>query len=151
MESQRFARIRQVSKGFHISQGSPAILGIPQDSLENTENRSLDDPIVCIFVSSWETNVKNEGQGMPNRCQSATKGRQNACVSRAPFGEPKGSEIRQNASPKAFFPYLFAPFFHVPFCIHFWSNKLCNDWYQSLKYKRFASTGARFSQTRFFH
>ena len=56
---------------------------------------------------------------------------------RAP-GRLKRSQEHQISSPKLFFAHFFASFFHVAFGIHFWSPKLCNDWYRNLKNKRFA-------------
>ena len=68
---------------------------------------------------------------------------------RAP-GRPKRSPERQNARQWRFLTYFFTSFFHVAFCIRFWSPKFGNDLYRTLENKRFASTGALFSQNRFF-
>ena len=68
---------------------------------------------------------------------------------RAP-GRPKRGPERQNARQRRILTCFFTSFFHVAFCIRFWSPKFGNDLYRTLENKRFASTGARFSQNRFF-
>ena len=65
-------------------------------------------------------------------------------------GRPKRSQEHQNSSPKPFFAHFFASFFHVAFCIHFWSSKLCNHFYRNVENINFSSGKHTFSQNRFF-